>query len=364
MKKIVALAMAAVLGAMSLLGCTNDGSSAAGGDSAATEAKTEPASEAEPAADAEEPAADAQAASESEGASDGKKYKLAYITRAQVDSFGAWLADSMVKVAAEEYPDIEVVVFDGQSKNEVAEQHIDNAIVNGFDGVLLQPIDPEAAAGPMARAMEAGLKVATCNGTVTDPSGKISIIDADPFEQAKVAADYAIDHVPENANVVVLLGPAGNEHSLKRHEAWKTEFFDKRPDVKILDTQIANWNKDEAMRFMEDWIQTYPQIDAIISMNDNMAVGAGEAARSAGLENIQAYGVDGDAGGCLGVRDGLITATVLQSAEDIARDSLAVMNKLFKGESEFEKVMIEAKLITIENVDEYIKMHQDAGNLD
>ena len=49
---------------------------------------------------------------------DGKKYRIAYIARAQGDSFAAWLADSVVK-EVKKYPDTQVTVFDGQSKNEM-----------------------------------------------------------------------------------------------------------------------------------------------------------------------------------------------------------------------------------------------------
>ena len=34
------------------------------------------------------------------------------------------------------------------------------------------------------------------------------------------------------------------------------------------------------MRYMEDWVQANPKIDAIVSMNDNMAAGAFEAIKA------------------------------------------------------------------------------------
>ena len=61
---------------------------------------------------------------------------------------------------------------------------------------------------------------------------------------------------------------------MKDSKSWQKEFFDKRPDVKIVGEEIANWNKDEAMKYMETWVQANPKIDAIIAMNDNMAAGA------------------------------------------------------------------------------------------
>ena len=48
------------------------------------------------------------------GDDSNKTYKVAYIARAQSDSFAAWLANEMV-AAADKYDDIELKVFDGQA---------------------------------------------------------------------------------------------------------------------------------------------------------------------------------------------------------------------------------------------------------
>ena len=65
-------------------------------------------------------------------------YRVAYIARAQSDSFAAWLANEM-KVAAEKYPDITLEVFDGQADDAKENAAIENAIANGFDAIIVQP---------------------------------------------------------------------------------------------------------------------------------------------------------------------------------------------------------------------------------
>ena len=67
----------------------------------------------------------------------------------------------------------------------------------------------------------------------------------------------------------------GNFHADERLKAWMAEFFDKRPDVKIVGDDYANWNKDEAMALMEDWVTKVDKpIGLIASMNDTMCAGA------------------------------------------------------------------------------------------
>ncbi len=290
----------------------------------------------------------------------GKNYRIAYIARAQGDSFAAWLADAVVK-ESKKFPDTQVTVFDGQSKNELIASHIENAVTNKYDLILLQPLDSEAQVAPVKDAVKAGVKVVTVNNRVNDPT--IPAVDADPIQQAEVNAKLAIKQVPQNAKVVVLMGPAGNMHSDKRREGWQKYFFDQRKDVKIVGEQIANWNKDEGMRLMEDWLQANAKIDAIVSMNDNMAAGAIEAVKGSGKPFPFAYGVDGTAEACLMIKAGQMTSTSLQSAYALAELSMKMSHDLLTGKKVTSPQFITAELITKDNVDKFIQMHKELGNI-
>ena len=291
---------------------------------------------------------------------DGKKYRIAYIARAQGDSFAAWLADSVVK-EVKKYPDTQVTVFDGQSKNEMIASHIENAVTSKYDLILLQPLDSEAQVAPVKEAIAAGVKVVTVNNRINDET--VPAVDADPMQQAEVNAKLAIKQVPKDAKVVVLMGPAGNMHSDKRREAWAKYFFDVRKDVKIVGEQIANWNKDEGMRLMEDWLQANAKIDAIVSMNDNMAAGAIEAVKGSGKPFPFAYGVDGTAEACLMIKAGQMTSTSLQSAYALAELSMKMSHDLLTGKKVTSPQFITAELITKENADKFIAMHKELGNI-
>lgn len=290
------------------------------------------------------------------------QYRVAYIARAQADSFAAWLANSIVE-EANKYDHITVRVFDGQADNAQQNALIENAIVNGYDLIIIQPNDGEAQRPYAELVVESGIHLITTNARIDGVEGASSV-DADPYMQAAVVAELALEQVPQNANVVVLNGPPGNFHASERRKAWEAEFFQKRPDVKIVGEQIANWNKDEAMRYMEDWVQANDRIDAIISMNDNMAAGALEVIKNdPDFANILAYGVDGTVEAALLIKEGKMTATTLQSAYDLAERILWVSDLLLRGEVFEIHTDIGNPVITLENVDETLEMHRQAGNL-
>ena len=142
----------------------------------------------------------AEAPAEDAAAGEGDVYKVAYIARAQSDSFAAWLANEM-KAAADKYPDIELQVFDGQADDAKENAAIENAIANGFDAVIVQPNNGEAQRPYVEKVVEAGMIAITTNSRIADIEGASSV-DADPYNQAQVNAEKAIEQVPEGAKVV------------------------------------------------------------------------------------------------------------------------------------------------------------------
>lgn len=320
-----------------------------------------------------------EAAEESASSDSGTK-RVCFVARASADTFAAWLTNEMKK-NAEKYPDIELTCVSGEADDNTENGLLEDCITKGYDLVIVQSNNNAAQAPYVQKLLDAGIPVITTNPTThqddLDGSGDDAVmagtgtVDADPIEQASVGAKRAVKEIPENANVVVLKGPSGNFHADKRREAWDTYFFDKRPDVKILGEDFANWNSDEALTLMEAWVQKGTHIDAIISMNDNMAAGAIEAVRKNpeyvkdGKANFLAYGVDGTAQGCLLIREGMLTATALQSAADLAAKNMEYAEKVVNGEMEVTEVndYVDAPEINADNVEDYIKIYVENGEI-
>lgn len=314
------------------------------------------------------------------GETTNDKKQVCFVARASADTFAAWMTNSMKK-AAKDYPDIELTCVSGDGDDNKENGLLEDCITKGYDLVIVQSNNNAAQAPYVQQLVDAGIPVITTNPTThqsdLDGSDNMEVmagtgtVDADPEEQAAVGADRAVDEVPKNANVVVLRGPSGNYHAEKRREAWTTHFFDKRPDVNILYEDFANWNSDEALKLMEAWVQAGTHIDAIISMNDNMAAGAIEAIRDNadyvkdGKANFLAYGVDGTAQGCLLIKEGLLTCTALQNAEELAQLNMDYAEKVVNGEMKVEDVNdnVSAPEINADNVDEYIEMYKEIGEI-
>ncbi|MDR1108419.1 MAG: sugar ABC transporter substrate-binding protein [Spirochaetaceae bacterium] len=300
------------------------------------------------------------------GRDSGSTKRVVYIARAQADLFAAWLANS-IKEEAKKYPNLRVDVVDGQADDAKQNAAIENAITNKYDLIILQPNDSEAQKPYIRMAVDAKIPVILTNPRIPDSAvmAVTNSVDADPYEQGAVVARLALTQIPQGAKVVVLRGPDGNLHSVERRRSWEQEFFVKRPDVTIVGEQSGHWNKDEGMRYMEDWVQANPQIDAVVSMNDNMAMGALEAVKgNPRFNSLLVYGVDGDAAAALLIEEGRMTGTAFQNADELARKNMELANQILTGAvTSIVNTDIVCPLYTRDNVAELIAVHKKTGAL-
>lgn len=353
MKKFLALALALVMLCTLFAGCASKT------DSSAKEITTENTTQTTTGDTTEAPAETAE-----DTASGDKTYEVAVLISDMSATYASWLAYSFEQSVAD-YPQLHISILDCSNDQAKQISNLENCVTKGYDFVIVQPIDVDATADAVNSVIDAGIPVCTVNNANTGME-RASCVDCDPVQQGSVPAAEAVDQIPENGKVVVLLGPSGNFHSNGRREGWAETFFAERTDVTILDEQIANWSKEEGMTLMEDWITKYGDgIDAIVSMNDAMALGCLEAWKAAGYDcgNILAYGVDGLADAVLSIKDGELNATCVQNAYDQAQNALRIASGMLDGSIENEVYRSPGELIDSSNVDEWIQIHTDNGQI-
>jgi ABC-type sugar transport system substrate-binding protein len=132
--------------------------------------------------------------------------------------------------------------------------------------------------------------------------------------------------------------------------------LDKYPDIAVVFTQPADWDRALAMDTMENWLQTGEEIKAVVAHNDEMALGAYDALVAAGLaDQIPVIGIDAIPAALKSVSEGGLSATVLQDAVAIGEETVDVAVMLAKGEKVDELYDIPFVLITPDTVADYLK---------
>jgi len=97
--------------------------------------------------------------------------------------------------------------------------------------------------------------------------------------------------------IVALQGRLANTIAINRFKGFQ-KALSEYPEVKLLDARPGNWMRSLGLSITESWLVAYPEIDGIWAANDEMALGAVEALRGAGLAGeVPVTGIDatGDA---------------------------------------------------------------------
>ena len=293
-------------------------------------------------------------------AEEAEEVKIVYVAHGLEDMFCNWLVSCVEDQIAENYPNYNMEVLDGKLSSDVQSEQLENAIAMQPDLIFYTCADSYSCTPVVQQAQEAGIPVVMIQAPTYDENDQpvTPYVDCDMYEVGKMVASYAMEQIPENAQIAMLLGPAGNMHSQLRQQGW-TEILETRPDIELVDTQIGNWDTAEAMRITEDWLQQYPDLQAVCSMNDSMILGTIEAEKAAG-RTLFTYGVDGMAEGCNAVKEGYLSATALQDARELAKGGLELAARVIAGEelTGEDVVHVDAALITPDNVDEFLAIHE------
>ena len=132
----------------------------------------------------------------------------------------------------------------------------------------------------------------------------------DNLLQGQKSAEEMNKLLPNGGNIVELSGPAGFEQAKKRASGFRDELKD---NISILDSQTGNWNREDAVPVMEDFLKKYKgQIEGMYIHNDDMTMGAIEALRAAGIApgEIKIVSIDGTREAFQAMIDGWIQAEV------------------------------------------------------
>lgn len=159
------------------------------------------------------------------------------------------------------------------------------------------------------------------------------------------------DHLGGKGNIVILQGPLGQSGELDRTKGINNVLA-KYPDIKVLAKDTANWKRDEAVNKMKNWISGFgPQINAVVSENDDMGLGALQALKESGRTDVPIVGIDGIEDGLNAVKSGEFIGTSLQNGTVELSAGLAVANALAKKEQVNTKPVYVMPAITKDNVD-------------
>lgn len=224
-------------------------------------------------------------------AADGEGLKIVWVDGNQANESNAVCADA-AKAYAEEQG-VGFSILDGQGSGETQVSQVETAISQGVDAIIVQPYDAAALQVGVEEAIEAGIPVLVTKTKIADNS-VCPFVGQDDVVAGQMEMEWMAEQLGGKGNIVIIEGPTGIDAAISRTDGI-SKTLDEYPDIKVLHSQPADWNRDEAMSLMETWLQEGEEIDAVVAQNDEMALGAYDAIVDAGKEaEIKVIGIDAD----------------------------------------------------------------------
>lgn len=284
-------------------------------------------------------------------AAENEKFKIAWVDGNLANESNAICADA-AKVYAEEQG-MEFILLDGQGSGENQVSQCETLISQGVDCIIVQPYDAAACQVGVEAVIDAEIPVLVTKTTIDDNS-ICPFVGQDDVVAGEMEMEWMAEQLGGKGNIVIIEGPTGISAAIQRNDGIN-KTLEKYPDIKVLHTQPANWNRDEGMALMETWLQEGEQIDAVVAHNDEMALGAYDAIADAGRQGeIKVIGIDAIDAAKISVAAGELDATVLQDVETIGKKTIEVAIKMCKGEEVDEVYNVDPVLLTKENIKDYV----------
>jgi ABC-type sugar transport system substrate-binding protein len=206
---------------------------------------------------------------------------------------------------------VRLIFSDAQQKQENQISAMRSCIQQEVDVIGLPPVVEDGWEAVLTEAQDAGIPVIIVDRSVTaDSSLYASHIGSDMVLEGQKAADEMNKLLPNGGKIVELSGTTGSGAAVGRAEGFRMNL---NSNIEILDSQTGNFTTAEGKPVMEAFLKKYAdEIDGAFIHNDNMAIGAVEAMKAAGLEpgDIVIVSVDGTRGGFQLMIDGWVQADV------------------------------------------------------
>jgi len=288
---------------------------------------------------------------------DVKDIKIGFAVSDMSDAFFAHLVQNM-----QEYADEVGVTLTVKEAPEIIDKitAIENFVESGCDTIICHVTDADALKDAALSAEEAGVHFVSYDSDIEGTDGFIGI---DNFEYgyaiAKNAAEWINENLADLEEVKVgVCNYPDYPFLVVREEGILAALEEISPNAKVVVSAKAGYTP-EGVDVGDAWVQSNPDLNVVVGINDAGVLGVYEAFKSAGIErdDLAMFGGDAVDDALTALKDGgafkaTVSTNMLVHANLFVDMSIELAQK---GELEEREVLFPLLPITSENVDEYME---------
>ncbi|MEM9348785.1 MAG: sugar ABC transporter substrate-binding protein [Pseudomonadota bacterium] len=279
-----------------------------------------------------------------------------------VDSYQTTYEQAFI-AAAEANPDVEAVVLDagGDVARQIAQ--MEDLIQQEMDAIIIWPTNGEAVIPAVRKASQAGIPVIVTNSNIAEQGFDFvaSFSGPDNITQGARSAEIMCERftalgIQDEARVVQISGQPGYTTAIERAQGFEDRLPEVCPNVTLVETQPGDWNREKSQQVMEAFLVKYDDIDGVYSGDDNMGVGALNAARAADRAgDIVFVGATNFAVGYDAMAAGDYWGSIYQSPVDDAEAALKTALDVLNGSEVPFLNYFDTPKITQDNMSDFTK---------
>lgn len=235
-----------------------------------------------------------------------------------------------------------------------------NFISAKVDAIIVNPVDTDATSKMTKLATQAGIPLVYVNRVPADWKTlppKVAFVGSNEVDSGTLEMQEVCRLMNGKGNIVVMIGDLANQAARQRTQDVE-DVIAKPPcdGIKILDKRVGNWSRTEGADLVSNWISAGLKFDAIVSNNDEMAIGAIQSLKTAKmLDKVIVAGVDATTDALAAMQAGELEVTVFQNAAAQGQGSVDTALKIAKGEKVPSMVWIPFELVTPANIKNYLQ---------
>ncbi len=239
---------------------------------------------------------------------------------------------------------VELVVKDASDDAEQQKTQVQELIDAKVSAILVNPVDGDAIVPAIEAANAANIPVLTIDRSAS--GGEIlSHVASDNLAGGRMAAEYLAENLARAGKVVELQGIAGTSAAEARGAGFN-EAIAGVEGIEVIARETANFNRDEGKTVFARLLEEYEEIDGVFAHNDEMILGAIEAAKEAGRSGIRFVGFDAIEDAVAAVESGDLLATIAQQPAEMGRLGVEAAVDHLNGKTIPESIPVDLALIT------------------
>lgn len=229
---------------------------------------------------------------------------------------------------------------------------LEDMITQKCDVILISTYYAEAITPAVKMINDAGIPIVVLSSSIKGNVSWTCHLSTDTLGTARSAGDYFVKALGGKGRVVQIEGKPGSVVNQMRGSGWR-EVIAKTPGIEIVKHVVANYERMQALRHMEDILRSTRNVSAVYCHNDEMALGAIKAVKEAGRSGeLWLTGYDGiQADALQAVHDGALRAT--WQYLPFGAEAVDAAVKILQGAKVPKEIVFPSPLITRENVAEY-----------